>query len=179
MNKIQFPVHFLDFEASGLHGVPIEIGVATLFDGGKIETWSRLIRPAPEWIEDDDLWDPLAVMIHGVSREQLLDEGEDPRRVMKDLKERVGVVAHFQSDAPGFEAAWLGHLLDITDHHEKTKYRVTHYFDVLKRRFGSPSRAFFLADTRLEETHKPHRAGPDAEILAKVVGKLLLEGITG
>ena len=179
MNRISYPVHFLDFEASGLHGVPIEIGVATLFDGGKIETWSRLIRPAPDWIEDDDLWDPMAVMIHGISREQLLDEGEDPRRVMTQLKERVGVAAFFYSDAPQYESAWLGELLSVTDHHEKTRYRVAHYFEALRVRFGTPTRAFYLADTELEAIHKPHRAGPDAEILARVVGKLLIGGVTG
>ncbi len=94
---------FIDFEASSLDLIcsyPIEVGVC-LADGS-LHSW--LIRPAPLW----DDWSETAQAIHGLSREQLLDEGVEVPEVAAYLNDCLRGTAY--SDAWTFDSFWLHRL---------------------------------------------------------------------
>ena len=60
----------LDIEASGFGrgSYPIEVGIARA-DGS---CCAFLIQPLDEWVH----WDPKAELLHGISRERLMKEGQ-------------------------------------------------------------------------------------------------------
>lgn len=95
---------FLDFEASSLgpHSYPIEVG--WVFEDGQAEGY--LIRPAPGWVD----WDPIAEQIHGISREDLEQNGLSPNvvaaRMMAELKDY-----QILASAPSWDGKWLSALL--------------------------------------------------------------------
>ena len=94
---------FLDFEASSLDlicGYPIEVGVC--LEDGSLHSW--LIRPAPLWND----WSDSAEAIHGISRQQLLDEGIEVRKVAKNLNDCLS--GNVYSDAWTFDSFWLHRL---------------------------------------------------------------------
>jgi len=103
---------FFDIEASGLgpDSFPIEVGWA--FASGS--SGSFLVRPAPTWTLD--AWDPLAEDIHGISYEQVLNQGISPwdaalrlNRLMAPPGEtRLTVV----SDAVEMDTFWLDRLFE-------------------------------------------------------------------
>ena len=100
---------FLDFEASSLRkqSYPIEIGWVGEDGAGE----SHLIRPAPAWTD----WDERAAVIHGISRETLLSEGEPHERVcgkLIDLAEGNILLA----SAPSWDGHWLSMLLRAAGH---------------------------------------------------------------
>jgi hypothetical protein len=76
----------IDFEASCLprHGrsYPIEVGIA-----GTAGARSWLIKPDPRWQDWD--WTGEAFGLHGITREQLNDEGIAPERVFAELRRAV------------------------------------------------------------------------------------------
>ena len=93
----------LDIEASGFgHGsYPLEIGVA-LSDR---TVHSFLIAPHADWTH----WREDAAALHGLTREQLLAEGESPRTVAYALNELLeGQVVY--SDGWGVDSGWLSLL---------------------------------------------------------------------
>lgn len=94
---------FLDFEASSLtnESYPIEVGWAA--EDGTRE--SHLIRPAPEWSD----WDPKAEAVHGISRAQLLAEGEDHAAVARRVLDRLSPHA-VHVTAPSWDGMWLSRL---------------------------------------------------------------------
>lgn len=95
----------IDIEASGFGkgSYPIEIGVAL----ANRQTVSYLIRPAEQWTH----WSESAEAIHGIHRERLMAEGQEPRVVADQLNELlVGQIVY--SDAWGFDSSWLGKLFD-------------------------------------------------------------------
>jgi hypothetical protein len=95
---------FLDFEASSLadDSYPIEIGWAA--EDGSTE--AHLIRPAPSWSD----WDPAAEAVHGITREQLRDEGEPHEQVARRTLEALGGHDLFVS-APSWDGKWMSVLL--------------------------------------------------------------------
>lgn len=95
---------FIDFEASSLgrHGYPIE--VAWVFEDGNSETF--LILPIEKWTE----WDPVAEAIHGISREQLSNEGVATDIVAQRLVAALDGHEVFAS-APSWDGKWLSALL--------------------------------------------------------------------
>ena len=100
---------FLDFEASSLRkqSYPIEIGWVGEDGAGE----SHLIRPAPAWTD----WDERAAVIHGISRETLMNEGEPHERVcgkVIDLAESNTLLA----SAPSWDGHWLSMLLRAAGH---------------------------------------------------------------
>lgn len=100
---------FLDFEASSLSkkSYPIEVGwVDETGEGG-----SSLIRPAPGWQD----WDASAEAVHGLTREQLLAEGEDHNLVCERLIALWQGNAVFAS-APSWDGHWLSMLLRAAGH---------------------------------------------------------------
>ncbi|MDY6920712.1 MAG: hypothetical protein SV765_10935 [Pseudomonadota bacterium] len=93
----------LDIEASGFGtgSYPIEIGVA--MPDGTLHVW--LIRPLAHWTH----WQASAEQVHGISREQLLEQGRSPREVADELNELLaGQVVY--SDGWGVDRTWLALL---------------------------------------------------------------------
>lgn len=95
---------FLDFEASSLadDSYPIEVGWAG--EDGSRE--SHLIRPAPGWSD----WDPAAETLHGLSRAQLLSEGEPHEDVAQRALAALAPHEVFVS-APTWDGKWMSVLL--------------------------------------------------------------------
>jgi hypothetical protein len=96
-----FP-QFIDFEASSLNAESYPIEVAWSAPDGSIE--SHLISPAEISVWTD--WSAEAEAVHGISREQLLSDGQTPAYVCSRLRiaaER-GVL---YSDCPYFDDDWL------------------------------------------------------------------------
>lgn len=102
MTELTTPA-FIDFEASSLDLVasyPIEVGVC--LPGGDLASW--LIEPHILWRE----WSESAQRIHGIERQQLLDEGRDLHRVARDLNELLPGTVY--CDAWTFDSFWLHRL---------------------------------------------------------------------
>lgn len=102
-------VAFLDFEASSLLGYPIEVGFARIWKNGDIQSAARLIF-VDAWDEAEDLWDPNAEAIHGITREQLHAEGRSAREVMEWLNDQFADVDEAYCDGGGHDQAWLREL---------------------------------------------------------------------
>lgn len=146
---------FLDFEASSLDLVcsyPIEVGIC--LPDGSLHSW--LIRPAPLWND----WSESAEAIHGIPRQQLLDEGLEVELVAQALNDHLeGMVF---SDAWTFDSLWLYQL-----------YKAAR----MKPSFRLESISLLLSDQQVEawQAHRKlvlerfglrsHRAGNDARIL--------------
>jgi hypothetical protein len=94
---------FLDFEASGFQGYPIE--VAWSVPDGSIE--SHLIRSAPGWVD----WDPEAAAVHGITREVLKAEGRSVHEVASRLNATLRGLAVY-TDAPAFDERWCRRLFE-------------------------------------------------------------------
>ena len=95
----------IDLEASGFGrgSYPIEIGYA-LEDR---VVHCCLIKPASDWHH----WSEEAEQIHGISREQLLQEGNSPREVALRLNDALRGKTLY-SDAWSFDTSWLGRLFN-------------------------------------------------------------------
>lgn len=132
----------IDIEASGFHGYPIEIGWAGL-DHDDVQ--SCLIQPTPEWI-DDLVWDEVSADIHGITMDELLTGGLDPRRVVEMFLADVGENPVLFSDAVAFDQKWLDLLFEAAG------------FD--RAPILTPARSIPPGDSI-------HRAGPDALALAR------------
>jgi hypothetical protein len=97
---------FVDFEASSLspHSYPIEIGWCD--DTGAGEAY--LIRPAESWKD----WSVASQGIHGISQEQLHQDGVPHQDVARRVMEVVNWPGiRMVSDAPTFDQVWLNKLL--------------------------------------------------------------------
>jgi len=81
MQSKNYRPNVIDFEASGfgIHSYPIEVGVI-LSNGLK---YCSLISPAPEWRH----WDEKAEVIHGISRDKLLEYGKPITTVAEELNQ--------------------------------------------------------------------------------------------
>lgn len=98
---------FLDFEASGLNGYPIEVGLAIVQSDRSIVTVGRLIRH-DEWLDQVDMWDHTAEALHRIRRADLLEHGRPPTEVCAWLDELLGdQVACI--DSP-YDRMWLSDL---------------------------------------------------------------------
>jgi hypothetical protein len=155
-------VLFLDIEASGLEDQswPIEVGLSRLVfgpDGFAVDTWSSLLRPAPEWPQE--AWSLEAEAVHGIPRQALADA-----RTAETVAREVGEMLrarHVLSDAPEFDERWLATLLQSADIPVVT---VLDYDAVSASVFGHQD--LHLVYRSLERTPLPHRAGPDSARLA-------------
>lgn len=95
---------FLDFEASSLAKDSYPIEVAWVFADDRAET--HLIRPAPAWAD----WDERAAVVHGLTRAQLLAEGEPHEAVAQHMLATLAGEELFAS-APSWDGKWLSTLL--------------------------------------------------------------------
>lgn len=96
---------FLDVEASGFHGFPIEVAwcSADLTAG---RSW--LIHPTdwPSHLE----WDDAAERIHGLSFERLEAEGLPPEQVAEELADDLMAASAVLSDNVPMDHGWLVEL---------------------------------------------------------------------
>lgn len=154
--KLIQPV-FIDFEASSLSPAswPIEVGLAW-FDGKKVVVQSRLIRPRPEWPEDD--WNPASEKVHGIPRPDLEAAAfadDVATWLLASLAGRPLV-----SDAPEFDQRWLDQLLG------RPGPQIDDFDRVVWQAFsdGGDVNAGRLHRVYESKTNRPvrHRAGDDA-----------------
>jgi hypothetical protein len=156
------PAYFLDFEASSLaaNSWPIEIGIARIVNRVVVSD-SQLIRPHPSWEEEG--WSPASAEIHGLSRARLEAEGTHASEVATWFKQRnIGLAI---TDNPEFEQRWLIRLLATNP-----PFPVVQLLDFDSYvRMSLPDKAAVSRVYRALEQHgpAPHRAGPDAERLAR------------
>jgi DNA polymerase III subunit epsilon len=150
----------LDFEASSLSldSWPIEVGISWI-EQGKVQTWSSLIYPAPEWDLLD--WSIQSAAVHKISFAHLRGApvaAEIAPEVIKQIHGKTLV-----SDAPNHEQHWLSKLLETDPTCDVPTVA----------NFDSVSAALFdgyaldMLYEALERTTAPHRAGPDSARLTK------------
>lgn len=154
----------IDFEASCLprHGrsFPIEVGLA-----GAAGVHSWLIRPDPGWLSWD--WTDEAFHLHGISREQLNDEGVAPERVIAELCHMIAgkrVVADSMIDS-----YWWDTLVAVTSSHHASP--IEHVSAVLDE-WGATSN-IISTSCRMADRRCParHRAADDARWLWTVLSQ--------
>lgn len=161
----------IDFEASCLprdgRSFPIEVGVSDIH--GNSCAW--LIRPMPEW--RDWTWSREAEALHGISREQLQEEGVEASRVLESLAAVVGP-ARVISDSH-LDDVWLRQLAESAG--APRPFRVGHIANVLDE-LGSRAEDMARAETALSaHIFRRHHARDDARRLAMLAG-LLMETAT-
>jgi hypothetical protein len=161
----------IDFEASCLprHGrsFPIEVGVS-----GPWGTRSWLIRPLPEWREWD--WTEEAYRLHGISREQLEAEGQEPAIVLAQVRQAIGTVRVAADSA--IDGIWWQTLLDAGEGGLATPgdrdIRIEHIAEIfaeLRATHEQIMAAQWQADLICTERH---RAGADARWLYTLLSTL-------
>ena len=149
---------FIDFEASGLTGWPIEIGWAEPVEG-QIRVQSYLIRPDPTW--DTQEWDDEAEALHGISQNLLVSQGmaaqDMARLTLQALEGRL-----LMSDAAAYDEKWLRQLLELQPLPSDLIVRDIAW---LARHMDAGAQAAMLEILR--QDIPAHRAGPDAACLAR------------
>ena len=153
-------VTFLDFEASALgpRSWPIEVGIARVRNGD-VCSEGRLIRPHPNWSVGH--WSLASAAVHGITLEQLHDEGHPSDEVAKWLVAELRGIG--VSDAPEFERRWIGRLWDLLVPRPPL---VVLDFDVLLAATIPNPWMQLRAYRHLDEHPPPHRAAADAARLA-------------
>lgn len=100
---------FLDFEASGMYGFPIEVGFCAVGADRSMRAEARMIRHDP-WLDQVERWDTAAQDIHHIDRAALMALGQSPAVVMTWLNaELAGLVA--VADSP-CDKLWLAQLAE-------------------------------------------------------------------
>jgi hypothetical protein len=155
---------FLDFEASSLskHSYPVE--VAWVFEDGRSRSF--LIKRTPGWTD----WSSEAEALHGISRDQLDNEGVDVAVIVDEM---VATLANQElyASAPSWDGKWLSALLRAAGHprHElRLRKSDEAFLTAAGAVLGSSVSKQELADlvndviTQSEPAASPHRALPDA-----------------
>lgn len=149
-------VTFLDIEASGLKqpdSYPIEIGWADTLGNSD----AFLIRPLHHWT----YWDKAAEWLHGITREQLLEEGISVDEAAWRLDEALGVETIY-CDALAFDGFWVDRLFEAAGF--TPSFQLADVYQ-LYGALGSERSARLLST--LESTPPPHRAREDAKRYAE------------
>lgn len=143
----------IDVEASALNGgYPIEIGVAFWNAAqGRICHEAKLIRHEP-WLESGR-WCLQAQSVHGITQEEIRDNGRPVEEVCEWLNEKIGLQsAAFVGDFR--DTRWLSHAFDTAG---KGMLFNVHYIEKLLEGARLSQESYFRF---LEKT--AHRAGHDA-----------------
>lgn len=151
------PLLFLDFEASGLTpgSWPIEIGCAWIAAGGAVEVSATLIAPRPEWPPAE--WSDGAARLHGIPRDALAAATPaDAVAAGTDGFAAFDVV----SDNPAWDGLWLDRLRG-----DRPRIPVLGLRGEVARRLTPRAADDFVR--RCLRAPALHRAGPDAERLAR------------
>lgn len=147
----------IDVEASGFGrgSYPIEIGFVRP-DG---TTDARLIRPEPDWTH----WSEDAEAVHGITREQLLQDGLCAADVADWLNaELKGLTVY--SDSWGFDSSWIALLFDQT--RRLQRFRVETLNKLLnERQLADWAKLKQVASQELQLVR--HRAAEDAFLLQR------------
>ena len=149
---------FLDFEASSLNKQSYPIEVGWVFEDGTDEGY--LIKPAPGWTD----WDDSAEAIHGISRQQLEQEGTAHDAVCTRLVEVFeGNVVY--ASAPSWDGHWLSMLLRAAGrprHLLRLKDTEVVFLEAANARGGSAAERIGQARKVVEAGPVAHRAVADA-----------------
>ena len=146
----------LDIEASGFGrgSYPIEVGIARA-DGS---CCAFLIQPLEEWTHCD----PKAELLHGISRDRLIQEGYPVRQVAHWLNDELRELGKAYSDSWGYDNTWLSLLF----HHAGMLPRFR--LEALRILLSEEQQAVW-SDTKealiAEQGIHRHRAGEDARLL--------------
>lgn len=159
-------MYIIDFEASGLgrESYPIEVA----WGDGRHPVRSFLLNP--EHMDGWTGWDPRSVEFHGLSREELIQNGEDPRRVAERMvRELAGKTLY--SDEPRYDNMWKDRLLtDAGYDPELVHIQNLKYFLNKIIKTTAPKMKFTdLLEEFSAKTVTPHRAGPDVAWLFEFV----------
>lgn len=152
---------FLDCEASGLMGYPIEIGFARVLPNRSITSSARLIRH-DKWLDELQLWDWQAQGLHGISRADLVEHGQS-----------VGLVARWLNDQ------LTGHLVAIDSELDLRWVDMLMGAAGMDRQFGFVNVAEAFAGDEVDRQaygvlvrdlneRRVHRAAADAEQWAEI-----------
>ena len=170
--RISDPV-FYDCEASGLNGLPIEIGWAFVDTEGAIRSEGHLIKPPAAW-NIDKVWDRNAESLHGISIQKLLVEGKPPFQIAQRMNEALAGRQLF-SDSP-MDEAWIMCLFEESaDDPAFTIRRTGAEMLIAERAAQIGCNAHALQSIRKETNRlaaRTHRAEADARHLATIWGML-------
>lgn len=151
---------FVDLEASSLDadGWPVEVGLSWLRDG-RARTVSSLIRPEPDW--PMTAWSAESAAVHRIP----LREPRDAPAAAEVARWAAEVIGGdtLVSDAPEFDGRWLHRLLAAA---EGLRVPPVIDFDRLVATHCDLDRTRRVY-AHLDRAPTPHRAGPDAERLAR------------
>ncbi|HEY5046432.1 MAG TPA: hypothetical protein VII49_00240 [Rhizomicrobium sp.] len=161
---------FYDCEASGVDGVPIEIGWAIVEeDGGEIVSESHLVKPPKSWCIEAR-WDPCAEALHGIALVQLASQGRLPFEIARRMNAALAGRELF-SDSP-MDEAWTRQLFDEAGEDPAFLLRRTDANIVI----AAFARSQGVGDAALAEVRKEaerrsprtHRAEADARFWAEL-----------
>ena len=158
---------FYDFEASGLDGVPIEIGWAFLNTNGGISSVSHLIKPPEDW-HIEDVWDETAEALHGISRAELAERGQLPFAICRAMNAALAD-RDLYADGP-FDGPWMQQLFEAGG--LEPTFRVHQILaDIFiakeAQKAGLATQTVQDLQARAErDSPRTHRAEPDARYLA-------------
>lgn len=160
---------FMDFEASGLQGFPIEIGWAIVHPDRRITVESHLIH-CEGWMDEIERWDPKAEAVHGIARRTLIDSGKDPLTVARRTNEALAGQT-VMVDSP-YDAMWCVELFT------EAGIGGAFIFTDVSAAFAGPEidqHAYEFALQLINKVKpKTHRAGEDAEHWATLYRMSLL-----
>jgi len=164
--RIETTINIIDIEASGLHidSYPIEIAVSI---SGIYGSW--LIKPCTQWTH----WSESAEAIHGISREQLFEEGEEIQAVTNTLGQSLeaanGII---YSDAPEWDEDWLKTLYHAAG--QELPVKVASIFELLT---ADQKGKFHESKSMLRKSgqYQLHRALDDVKLIEHALSVALLD----
>ncbi len=191
-------VVFLDFEASGLSddSWPIEIGMAWVNEDFSLGSKSQLIRPHESW--PAKAWNEDSEAIHHISRE-LLATAPEAVEVAASVNSFLAGKT-LVSDNPSYEVAWLYRLLSLLEQNNVFQdelevssgealrsvvsgfyqCKIQHImFDLMVDRIGMERSFKWTELTENNSPQTPHKAGPDAMLMAGVWRDAILMANSG
>lgn len=146
---------FMDVEASGLQDDSYPIEIAWSDSLGNSETF--LITPHHSWIH----WDPKAEVVHGISRERLLDVGISIGDACSRLNTNLVDETVF-TDAADYDSRWLLTLFKKAE--IEPLFRIEDVFNFYK---ALPSTQARVIQQIISANPAPHRALPDCQRYSK------------
>jgi len=149
------PPAILDIEASGFGkgSYPIEIGVAS--ETGDTISW--LIKPQIDWIH----WKEEAAELHGITRIELIEKGNEPIDVANALNEQFEGRTLY-SDGWGFDSGWLNLLFYVAG---KSMFFKIETLPRILSEYQMENWELVKNDLRKKQRLGHHRAGVDAKLL--------------
>ena len=153
----------IDLEASGFGrgSYPIEVGFAL----ENREVHSFLIKPEEDWTH----WSEEAEAIHGISREQLINEGEDVKTIAIRMNDLLRGQTLY-SDAWSFDSSWIGRMFDSAGIVQR--FRIETINKILppeQIEHWHPTKETVLEDLGI----KAHRAANDVQVLQETYLRIL------